>query len=191
MFSGHKMLGPTGIGVLYGKADLLAAMPPFLTGGSMITTVDMEKAEFLAPPQRFEAGTQRISQAIALAAAVDYLTQTGMGRIRAREADLGRRLVEGVTAIPGVRLLGPGVGVERIGLAAVDVAGVHAHDVGQFLDEAGIAVRVGHHCAQPLHRKLGVTASTRASTYLYTTDDEVDQFLAVLAEVAPFFGVAR
>jgi cysteine desulfurase/selenocysteine lyase len=191
VFSGHKMLGPTGIGVLYGKADLLAAMPPFLTGGSMIITVDMEKAEFLAPPQRFEAGTQRISQAIALAAAVDYLTQTGMGRIRAREADLGRRLVEGVTAIPGVRLLGPGAGVERIGLAAVDVAGVHAHDVGQFLDEAGIAVRVGHHCAQPLHRKLGVTASTRASTYLYTTDDEVDQFLAVLAEVAPFFGVAR
>jgi cysteine desulfurase/selenocysteine lyase len=191
VFSGHKMLGPTGIGVLYGKAELLAAMPPFLTGGSMITTVDMEKAAFLAPPQRFEAGTQRISQAIALAAAVDYLTQTGMGRIRAREADLGRRLVEGVTAIPGVHLLGPGLGVERIGLAAVDVAGVHAHDVGQFLDEAGIAVRVGHHCAQPLHKKLGVTASTRASTYLYTTDDEVDQFLAVLAEVAPFFGVAR
>ncbi|WEO78953.1 SufS family cysteine desulfurase [Cryobacterium sp. SO2] len=191
VFSGHKMLGPTGIGVLYGKAELLAAMPPFLTGGSMITTVDMQTAEFLAPPQRFEAGTQRISQAIALAAAVDYLRHTGMERIRAREADLGRRLVEGVTAIHGVRLLGPGVGVERIGLAAVDVAGVHAHDVGQFLDEAGIAVRVGHHCAQPLHRKLGVTASTRASTYLYTTDDEVDQFLAVLAEVAPFFGVAR
>ncbi|QYF74640.1 aminotransferase class V-fold PLP-dependent enzyme [Cryobacterium sp. PAMC25264] len=191
VFSGHKMLGPTGIGVLYGKAELLAAMPPFLTGGSMITTVDMQTAEFLAPPQRFEAGTQRISQAIALAAAVDYLAHTGMDRIRAREAELGRRLVEGVTAIPGVRLLGPGVGVERIGLAAVDVAGVHAHDVGQFLDEAGIAVRVGHHCAQPLHRRLGVTASTRASTYLYTTDDEVDQFLAVLAEVAPFFGVTR
>ena len=114
-----------------------------------------------------------------------------MGRIRTREAELGRRLVEGVTAIPGVRLLGPGLGVERIGLAAVDVAGVHAHDVGQFLDEAGIAVRVGHHCAQPLHKKLGVTASTRASTYLYTTDDEVDRFLAVLAEVGPFFGVTR
>jgi len=191
VFSGHKMLGPTGIGVLYGKAELLAAMPPFLTGGSMITTVDMQTAEFLAPPQRFEAGTQRISQAIALAAAVDYLAHTGMNRIRTREAELGRRLVEGVTAIPGVRLLGPGLGVERIGLAAVDVAGVHAHDVGQFLDEAGIAVRVGHHCAQPLHRRLGVTASTRASTYLYTTDDEVDQFLAVLAEVAPFFGATR
>jgi cysteine desulfurase/selenocysteine lyase len=191
VFSGHKMLGPTGIGVLYGKAELLAAMPPFLTGGSMITTVDMQGAEFLAPPQRFEAGTQRISQAIALASAVDYLSHTGMDRISTREAELGRRLVEGVTAIPGVRLLGPGLGVERIGLAAVDVAGVHAHDVGQFLDEAGIAVRVGHHCAQPLHKKLGVTASTRASTYLYTTDDEVDRFLAVLAEVGPFFGVSR
>jgi cysteine desulfurase/selenocysteine lyase len=189
VFSGHKMLGPTGIGVLYGKASVLADMPPFLTGGSMITTVDMQTAEFMAPPQRFEAGTQPISQAIALAAAVDYLTETGMERIAAREAELGQRLVTGLTDIPGVRVLGPGVGVERIGLASFDLAGVHAHDVGQYLDEAGIAVRVGHHCAQPLHRRLGVTASTRASTYLYTTTDEVDQFLATLREVAPFFGV--
>lgn len=191
VFSGHKMLGPTGIGVLYGKAALLVDMPPFLTGGSMITSVDMQGAEFLAPPQRFEAGTQRISQAIALAAAVDYLTETGMGRIKAREAELGQRLVVGLSDIPGVRVLGPGAGVERIGLASVDVAGVHAHDVGQFLDEAGIAVRVGHHCAQPLHRRLGVTASTRASTYLYTTIDEVDHFLATMREVAPFFGVSQ
>ncbi|TFC52123.1 aminotransferase class V-fold PLP-dependent enzyme [Cryobacterium shii] len=189
VFSGHKMLGPTGIGVLFGKYELLADMPPFLTGGSMITTVDMHTAEFLAPPQRFEAGTQRISQAIALAAAVDYLTETGMERIAAREAELGQRLVTGLTDIPGVRLLGPPLGVERIGLASFDLAGVHAHDVGQYLDEAGIAVRIGHHCAQPLHRRLGVTASTRASTYLYTTTDEVDQFLATLREVAPFFGV--
>ncbi len=189
VFSGHKMLGPTGIGALYGRAELLADMPAFLTGGSMITTVDMEKAEFLAPPQRFEAGTQRISQAIALAAAVDYLRETGMDRVAAWEAQLGQRLVAGLADIPGVRLLGPGLGVERLGLAAVEVAGVHAHDVGQFLDDAGIAVRVGHHCAQPLHRRLGVTASTRASTYLYNTTDEVDLFLATLAEVAPFFGV--
>jgi cysteine desulfurase/selenocysteine lyase len=189
VFSGHKMLGPTGIGVLYGKAELLADLPPFLTGGSMITSVEMHTTEFLAPPQRFEAGTQRISQAIALAAAVDYLTETGMGRIEAREAELGRRLLVGLGDIPGVRVLGPGLGVERIGLASFDLAGVHAHDVGQYLDEAGIAVRVGHHCAQPLHRRLGVTASTRASTYLYTTTDEVDQFLATLREVAPFFGV--
>lgn len=189
VFSGHKMLGPTGIGALYGKAELLADMPPFLTGGSMITTVDMHAAEFLAPPQRFEAGTQRISQAIALAAAVDYLRETGMPRVAAWEAQLGQRLVAGVSEIPGVRLLGSGPGVERLGLVAVEVAGVHAHDVGQFLDDAGIAVRVGHHCAQPLHRRLGVTASTRASTYLYNTTDEVDLFLATLAEVAPFFGV--
>jgi len=189
VFSGHKMLGPTGIGALFGKAELLAGLPPFLTGGSMITTVDMGHAEFLAPPQRFEAGTQRISQAIALAAAADYLTETGMDRIALREAELGQRLVSGLAEIPGVRVLGPAAGVDRIGLAAFDVAGVHAHDVGQFLDEAGIAVRVGHHCAQPLHRRLGITASTRASTYLYTTTDEVDQFLAAMHEVAPFFGV--
>jgi len=189
VFSGHKMLGPTGIGALYGKARLLAGMPPFLTGGSMITTVSMTEAEFLAPPQRFEAGTQRISQAIALAAAVDYLRETGMTRIGGWEAELGQRLVAGLAEIPGVRVLGPGVGVERLGLASFEVAGVHAHDVGQYLDDAGIAVRVGHHCAQPLHRRLGVTASTRASTYLYTTTDEVDRFLATLREVAPFFGV--
>ncbi|KGJ79514.1 cysteine desulfurase [Cryobacterium roopkundense] len=191
VFSGHKMLGPTGIGALFGKAELLAGMPPFLTGGSMITTVDMQGAEFLAPPQRFEAGTQRISQAIALSAAVDYLRETGMERIGAREAELGQRLVAGLGEIPGIRLLGPGLGVERLGLASFDVAGVHAHDVGQFLDDAGIAVRVGHHCAQPLHRRLSVTASTRASTYLYTTTDEVDQFLSTLREVAPFFGATR
>ena len=188
VFSGHKMLGPTGIGALFGRGELLAAMPPFLTGGSMITAVNMHEAEFLAPPQRFEAGTQRISQAIALAAAVDYLSETSMSRIAAWDAELGQRLVRGVLEIPGVRLLGEGAGIDRLGLVSVDVAGVHAHDVGQFLDDAGIAVRVGHHCAQPLHRRLGVTASTRASTYLYTTTDEVDQFLAALSEVGPFFG---
>lgn len=191
VFSGHKMLGPTGIGVLYGKGGLLAAMPPFLTGGSMITTVDMHGAEFLAPPQRFEAGTQRISQAVALASAVDYLAETGMERIAAWESELGQRLVTGLSEIPGVDVLGPPAGTERIGLASVDVAGVHAHDVGQFLDEAGIAARVGHHCAQPLHRRLGVTASTRASTYLYTTTDEVDHFLATMREIPRFFGVSR
>ena len=155
VFSGHKMLGPTGIGGLYGRSDLLNAMPPFLTGGSMITTVTMERAGFLPSPQRFEAGTQRISQAVALAAAVDYLSETGISRIHAWEAELGQRLVEGLEAIPGIRVLGPAAGQERIGLAAFDVAGVHAHDVGQFLDSRGIAVRVGHHCAQPLHRRLG------------------------------------
>ena len=189
VFSGHKMLGPTGVGVLYGRAELLDALPPFLTGGSMITTVTMERAEYLPAPQRFEAGTQRVSQAIALAAAVDYLTAVGMDRIERHETELGARLVAGLEAMPGIRLLGPTAG--RIGLASVDVDGVHSHDVGQFLDDRGIAVRVGHHCAQPLHRRLGVTSSTRASTYLYSTTDEVDEFLAGLAEVRTFFGVDR
>ncbi|GAA3289593.1 cysteine desulfurase [Arthrobacter citreus] len=188
-FSGHKMLGPTGIGALYGKAELLNAMPPFLTGGSMITTVTMEKAEYLPAPQRFEAGTQRISQAMALGTAVDYLRETGMDRIHAWEATLGQRLVAGLEAIDGIRVLGPRAGVERIGLAAFDVDGVHSHDVGQFLDDQGIAVRVGHHCAQPLHRRLGLVSTTRASTYLYNTTDDVDAFLHAVAGVRPFFGV--
>ena len=188
-FSGHKMLGPTGIGVLYGRSELLNALPPFLTGGSMITTVTMEKAEYLPAPQRFEAGTQRISQAMALDAAVNYLKETGMDRIHAWEAELGRRLVTGLEQIDGIRVLGPRAGVERIGLAAFDVDGVHSHDVGQFLDDQGIAVRVGHHCAQPLHRRLGLVSTTRASTYLYNTTDDVDAFLAAVAGVRPFFGV--
>jgi cysteine desulfurase/selenocysteine lyase len=188
VLSGHKMLGPTGIGVLYGRAGLLNALPPFLTGGSMITTVTMERAAFLPAPQRFEAGTQKVSQAVALAAAANYLTETGMGRIHAWESLLGQRLVSGLASIPGVRVLGPAAGQERIGLAAFDVAGVHAHDVGQYLDSKGIAVRVGHHCAQPLHRRLGLTATTRASTYLYNTTSDVDTFLAAVAEVRAYFG---
>ena len=188
VLSGHKMLGPTGIGVLYGRAGLLNTLPPFLTGGSMITTVTMERAAFLPAPQRFEAGTQKVSQAVALAAAANYLTETGMGRIHAWESLLGQRLVTGLASIPGVRVLGPAAGQERIGLAAFDVAGVHAHDVGQYLDSKGIAVRVGHHCAQPLHRRLGLTASTRASTYLYNTTSDVDTFLAAVAEVRAYFG---
>lgn len=188
-FSGHKMLAPTGIGALYGKAELLNAMPPFLTGGSMITTVTMEHAAYLPSPTRFEAGTQRISQAVALAAAVNYLKETGMERIHAWEQHLGQRLVEGLERIDGIRVLGPRAGEERIGLASFDVDGVHAHDVGQFLDDKGIAVRVGHHCAQPLHRRLGLVATTRASTYLYNTTDDVDAFLEAVAQVRPFFGV--
>jgi cysteine desulfurase/selenocysteine lyase len=189
-FSGHKMLGPTGIGALYGKSKHLHAMPPFLTGGSMITTVTMERAEYLPPPARFEAGTQRISQAVALGSAVNYLVETGMDRIEEWERLLGDRLVTGLEQIDGVRVLGPRAGQPRIGLAAFDVDGVHSHDVGQFLDSRGIAVRVGHHCAQPLHRRLGLTASTRASTYLYNTTDEVDAFLAAVADVRSFFGAS-
>jgi len=189
VLSGHKMLGPTGIGALYGRRELLESMPPFLTGGSMITTVTTTTAEYLPPPQRFEAGTQKVSQAIALAAAIDYLTAVGMPRIAAHEASLGQRLMDGLTAIDGVRVLGAEIDLPRVGLASFDIPGIHSHDVGQYLDDRGIAVRVGHHCAQPLHRRLGVTSSTRASTYLYSTDDEVDAFLEGVALTIEFFGV--
>ncbi|MET0989497.1 MAG: SufS family cysteine desulfurase [Glaciihabitans sp.] len=187
-FSGHKMLGPTGIGVLYGRSELLGALPPFRTGGSMISTVTMEKADYLPAPQRFEAGTQPVSQAVALAAAVRYLDDIGLDAIEARENELAQRMLEGLSRIDGIRIVGPAAGVERAGLVSFDVEGVHAHDVGQYLDAKGIAVRVGHHCAQPLHRRFGLTATTRASAYVYTTDSEVDRFLAAVAEVRPYFG---
>ena len=190
-FSSHKMLGPSGIGVLYGRRDLLAALPPARTGGSMITSVTMERAEFLEPPSRFEAGTQAVPQAIGLAEAVRMLDEIGMDRIEGREIEIADRLTRGIVEMPGVRLVGPAPGEPRAGLASVVVEGVHAHDVGQVLDAQGIAVRVGHHCAQPLHRRLGVAATTRASGYLYTTDDEIDRFLDALAGVRAYFGVAH
>jgi len=187
-FSGHKMLGPTGIGVLWGRAELLGALPPFRTGGSMITTVTLDSAEYLPAPQRFEAGTQPVSQAVALAEAVRYLQAVGLDRVRQHEEALAESLVGGLSAIPGVRVVGPPAGVARSGLASFVVDGVHAHDVGQYLDAQGIAVRVGHHCAQPLHRRLGVTATTRASTYLYTTTEDVARLLAGVAGVRAYFG---
>ncbi|GAA1497267.1 SufS family cysteine desulfurase [Paeniglutamicibacter kerguelensis] len=190
-FSGHKMLGPTGIGGLYGRSELLDAMPPFLTGGSMITSVTMEKAEFLPAPMRFEAGTQRISQAHGLATAVSYLEEVGMDRVAAWEEHLGERMLTGLRQIPGIRVLGPEAGAARIGTAPFTVDGVHPHDVGQFLDARGIAVRVGHHCAQPLHRALGVNASTRASTYLYNTTSDIDALLNAVADVCGYFGVSK
>lgn len=188
VFSGHKMLGPYGVGGLYGRADVLEALPPFLTGGSMITTVTLDEASYLPPPQRFEAGTQPVSQAIGLAAAVRYLDGVGMSAVHAHEKALEARLGEGLRSIPGIRLLGDAPGAERVGLWSFDVDGVHAHDVGQFLDARGVAVRVGHHCAQPLHRRFGLTASVRASTALYNTADDVDVFLDALSGVRGFFG---
>ncbi|MCR2816274.1 SufS family cysteine desulfurase [Microbacterium jiangjiandongii] len=189
-FSGHKMLGPYGVGALYGRTEVLEALPPFLTGGSMVTTVTLDEAGFLPAPQKFEAGTQPVSQAIGLAAAARYLDAIGMDAVHAHERAIGRRLLSGLDAIEGVRVLGdPGADVDRIGLASFDVAGVHAHDVGQFLDARGIAVRVGHHCAKPLHARFGLTASVRASASVFTTDDDIDRFLDAVSGVRAYFGV--
>lgn len=187
-FSGHKMLGPNGIGVLYGTPDMLAALPPAHTGGSAITRVTMESAEFMPPPLRFEPGTQPVSQVVGLGAAVAFLEQADMQRVAAREHELVERLVAGIAENPGLRLLGPADPARRVALTAVSVEGVHAHDVGQFLDEQGVLVRVGHHCAQPLHRAFGIASSTRASVHLTTTEDEVDRFLDALRGAQRYFG---
>lgn len=189
VFSGHKIFGPYGIGGLWGREEVLDSLPPFTTGGSMITTVTLEKAEFLPPPQRFEAGTQPVSQAIALAAAVRWFGGLDREAAHAHEAALERRLREGLRSIDGIRLLGDTDAADRVALQAFDVEGVHAHDVGQFLDSRGVAVRVGHHCAQPLHRRLGLTASVRASAAVHTTTDEIDTFLDAVSGVRSFFGV--
>ncbi|MBK0422603.1 SufS family cysteine desulfurase [Leucobacter sp. CSA2] len=188
-FSGHKMLGPNGIGVLYGRSEMLAALPPARTGGSAITRVTMERAEFMPPPMRFEPGTQPVSQVVGLGAAVDFLQGVGMDRAAAREHELVERLVAGIEETPGVRLIGPQDLSQRAALAAVSIEGLHAHDVGQFLDEQGVLVRVGHHCAQPLHRALGMASSTRASVHLTTTEDEIDRFLDALRGAQRYFGV--
>ncbi|GAB3603193.1 SufS family cysteine desulfurase [Microbacterium aureliae] len=190
VFSGHKMLGPYAIGGLYGRSEVLEALPPFLTGGSMITTVTLDEADYLPPPQKFEAGTQPVSQAVALAEAVRYLERVGMPAVHAHETRLEARMREGLRRIPGIRLLGDAEDAERVALSAFEVEGVHAHDAGQFLDSRGIAVRVGHHCAQPLHRRFGMTASVRASAALYNTPDDVDAFLDAAAGIRSFFGVA-
>ena len=188
VFSGHKMLGPYGVGGLYGRSEVLEALPPFLTGGSMITSVTLDEAGYLPPPQRFEAGTQPVGPAVGLAAAVRYLEGVGLDRIHAHEVRLAERMHEGLVSIDGIRLLGDAPDAERVGLWSFDVDGVHAHDAGQFLDARGIAVRVGHHCAAPLHRRFGMTASVRASLALYNTDEDVDTFLDAVAGIRPYFG---
>jgi cysteine desulfurase/selenocysteine lyase len=191
--SAHKMLGPTGVGALWGRKELLDVLPPSIFGGSTIKVVTMENTTWLDSPLRFEAGSQPVAQVVGMGAAARYLAALGMDNVAAHERALARIMREGVSQIPGVRLLGP-VGSDPeedvLGLAAVVVNGVHAHDVGQVLDDHGIAVRVGHHCNQPLHRRFGITGSTRASAHVYTTEDDARAFVSALASVRSFFGVA-
>lgn len=187
-FSGHKMLGPTGIGVLWARPEVLEGMPPFLGGGEMIERVTLEESTYAGIPARFEAGTPSVAEAVGLGAAVDYLTGIGMDAIARHDHALAERAIALLAGVPGVTLYGPR-GLDRGGIVTFTVAGLHAHDVATMLDLQGIAVRAGHHCAQPLGRVLGATASVRASFYLYTTVEEVERFAAVLVEVVERFGV--
>jgi cysteine desulfurase/selenocysteine lyase len=188
VFSGHKMLGPYGVGVLYGRRELLAEMPPFLTGGSMIEVVRMEGSTYLPPPQRFEPGVPFIAEAAGLGAAVDYLSALGMANVAAHEELLTAAALDALGSIDGVRIVGPVTTEARGGAVAFEVEGVHPHDVGQVLDELGIAVRTGHHCAWPLHRAFGVQSSTRASFYVYNTLAEVDALAEGIRHAQRFFG---
>ncbi|WP_343988694.1 SufS family cysteine desulfurase, partial [Terrabacter terrae] len=188
-FSGHKMYGPMGVGVLWGRAELLEAMPPFLTGGSMIELVTMERSTYAPAPQKFEAGVPNAAQAVGLAAAVRWIEGLGIERIHAHEAALVDLLMRGLAERPWVRVVGPPVGTGRGGAVAFVVDGVHAHDVGQVLDDAGVAVRVGHHCAWPLHRALGAPATTRASFAVHNTAADVEALLAALDRVPVVFGL--
>ena len=188
-FSGHKMLGPSGIGVLWGRRHLLETLPPFLTGGSMIEQVFMERTTFAPPPQRFEAGTPPISQAVGLHAAVDYLSAIGMDRVEAHEQRLTAHLLGRLAEVHGVRVIGPTTAVDRGGAVSFVVDDIHPHDVGQVLDDRGIAVRVGHHCAWPVCRRYGVPATTRASFYVYNDTDDLDALVEAIVAAQSFFGV--
>ncbi len=190
-WSGHKMLGPLGIGCLWGRAELLSAMPPFITGGSMIETVHMESSTFAAPPKRFEAGVPMAAQAVGLAAAVDYLNALGMDKVAAHEHRLTQLALEGLAGIKGVRVIGPTEAIERGSAVSFVVEGLHPHDVGQILDEQGIAVRVGHHCAWPVCRRYNVPATTRATFYIYNDDADVAALVEGIKAAQKFFGVGE
>jgi cysteine desulfurase/selenocysteine lyase len=187
-FSAHKMYGPTGIGALWGTTTALAEMPVVLTGGSMITRVDYDSSDYLPAPTKFEPGTPRLTQAIGWAESLRFVESVGVDAIARHEASLGADLYAAVGDIDGVSVLGTDLDVERVGLVSFEVDGVHPHDVGQFLDSRGIAARVGHHCAQPLHKRLGVDSSTRFSLGMYSTSDDVELAVAALADVRDYFG---
>ena len=190
-FSGHKTLGPTGIGVLWGKFDLLEKLEPSLFGGSMVDSVTMESATWAATPRKFEAGVPNMAQAVGLSAAIDYLNQIGMHNIAQHEQDLTSYLLKGIIGISGVKVVGPVDMKDRGGVVSFTVDGVHPHDVGQVLDQYGIAVRTGHHCAWPLMRKLNLVGTTRASLYLYNSKSDVDSLLESIEKVKSYFKVSK
>jgi len=188
-FTGHKMVGPTGIGVLWGRYELLAELPPFLGGGEMIETVTMERSTYAAPPSRFEAGTPPIAQAVGLAAAADYLSGIGMAAVAAHEQRITAYALDQLGGVGGLRVVGPTESVDRGGAISFELAGIHPHDVAQVLDSRGVAVRAGHHCAKPAHQRFGVQSTTRASFYLYTTEQEVDALVEALDQARHYFKV--
>ncbi len=187
--TGHKLYAPTGIGALWARLDLLRAMPPFLGGGSMIRKVTKEGTTYADPPARFEAGTPAIAQAIGMASALRWLDGLGMEAVREHERDITAYALEQLTAVPGLRLFGPPAGPERIGPVSFELEGVHAHDVSEILDRHGVAVRAGHHCAQPLMDRLGVPATARASFGVYTTTEEIDRLVEGLHDARRVFGL--
>ena len=188
-WSGHKMLGPTGIGLLWGRSEVLQAMPPFVSGGSMIETVFMEHSTYAEPPKRFEAGTPMVAQAVGLAAAVRYLDDLGMDAVAAHEHDLTGYGLGQLEELRGVRIIGPRDNVDRGSAVSFVVDGLHPHDVGQFLDDKGVAVRVGHHCAWPTCRRFGVPATTRISPYIYNDRADIDIAMEGIMAAQKFFGV--
>jgi cysteine desulfurase/selenocysteine lyase len=187
-WSGHKMLGPTGIGCLWATSDTLASMPPFITGGSMIENVTMESSTYAEPPKRFEAGVPMVAQAVGLASACDYLDALGMEKVAAHEAALTAHALSRLAEVPGVDIIGPTDLIDRGSAISFTVEGVHPHDVGQVLDSSGIAVRVGHHCAWPGCRAMGVPATTRMSPYIYNDAQDIDECIEALGRVRAVFG---
>lgn len=189
-WSGHKMYGPMGIGCLWGRTELLKVMPPFITGGSMIKKVTMESSTYADPPQRFEAGVPMAAQAVGLAQAVDFINELGIENLAAHEHELTGYALDKLNVMPGIRIIGPTENVDRGAAISFEVDGVHAHDIGQVLDDAGVAVRVGHHCAAPACQRYGVTATVRASFAGYNTKADVDALVAAIKRAQEFFGVA-
>jgi cysteine desulfurase/selenocysteine lyase len=187
-FSGHKAVGPTGIGIFWGRSELLADLPPFLTGGSMIENVTMESASWAQAPKKFEAGVPNMAQAVGLGAALNYLTKIGMDNIHRHEVELTSYLLNRLSEIKDLRIIGPKTTELRGGAISFTLGDIHPHDLGQYLDSQGIAVRTGHHCAWPLTRKLGVPATTRASVYLYNTTDDLDALVEGVQGAQKYFG---